>query len=322
MRNCGGRLACVDLAGGPPLPDTRNERGRGARTPRPRRCREVSPCGDAGAPPTCVNTWRAALWEDDGITDASSTERCLPPGHIFGGIDVPADVSAHAHSLDVEGAQHPAHPHATDGPEGSHGLVEGAAQRTRTIDTHEVLIERLRITTAHDTPITALTQRRFEEGGQESTYTGSIDGHNDDEDVVTDAQRVQAGVDTGQRAAARRILKGTQDTVGDAHGRRHNSHAPCAARLHQDPAHAVDQAHATQNQIRLRDATQALSPAAADDDRGNVSARSRHGPQPQGAKVSTSARCVAASIMRTRPISGSPKPTSTLIASVAMAVPA
>lgn len=277
---------------------------------------------EATAPPTCVNTWRAALWEDDGITDASSTERCLPPGHIFGGIDVPADVSAHAHSLDVEGAQHPAHPHATDGPEGSHGLVEGAAQRTRTIDTHEVLIERLRITTAHDTPITALTQRRFEEGGQESTYTGSIDGHNDDEDVVTDAQRVQAGVDTGQRAAARRILKGTQDTVGDAHGRRHNSHATRAARFQQCPADAVDQALTAQRQIRLGDATQALSPAAADDDRGNVSARGSHGTQSHGAKVSTSARCVAASVMRTRPISGSPKPTSSLIASVAITVPA
>ena len=78
MRNCGGRLA-----GGPPPPNTRNE---------------------AAVPPTCINTRRAALCEDDGITDASSTERCLPPGHIRGGINVPAGVGAHAHPLDLEGA--------------------------------------------------------------------------------------------------------------------------------------------------------------------------------------------------------------------------
>lgn len=273
-------------------------------------------------PPTCVNTRRAALCEDDGITDASSTERCLPPGNILGGIDIPAHVGAYVHPLNLEGAQHPAHTHSANRPKGGHGLVDHATQRTRAVDTHQVLIERLRIAAAHDTPITTLTQRGLEEGGQESTHTGSVDRNNHDEDIVADAQRTQARVDTGQRATARRILKGTQNTVGNAHTGRHNSHTPCAARLHQDPAHAVDQAHATQNQIRLRDATQALSPTAADDDRGNVSARSRHGPQPQGAKVSTSARCVAASIMRTRPISGSPKPTSTLIASVAMAVPA
>ena len=280
-------------------------------------------CFSSGqAPPTCVNTRRAALCEDDGITDASSTERCLPPGNIRRGIDVPAHVGAHAHPLDVEGAQNPAHPHSADRPEGGLGLVEDAAQRTRAIDAHEVLIERLRIAAAHDTPIPALTQRGFEEGGQESTHPGSVDGHNEDEDVVADAQRAQARVDTGQRAAVRRILKGTQDTVGDAHSGRHDGHAARAARPQQNPAHAVDQAHAAQHQVRLGDATQALSPTAADDDRSNVSARSRHGPQPQGAKVSTSVRCVAASVMRTRPISGSPKPTNSLIASVAIAVPA
>ena len=62
-------------------------------------------CFSSGqAPRTCVNTRRAALCEDDGITDASSTERCLPPGNIRRGIDVPAHVGAHAHPLDVEGA--------------------------------------------------------------------------------------------------------------------------------------------------------------------------------------------------------------------------
>ena len=256
------------------------------------------------------------------IANNSLGQKCLPPGHILGGVNIPADVSVNIDPLERERAQDPAHTHSANRPEGGLGLVDHAAQHTRAVDAHQVLIERLRIAAAHDTPITTLTQRGFEEGGQESSHAGSVNRNNHDEDIVADAQRAQARVDTGQRAAARRILKGTQNTVGNAHTGRHNSHAPCAARLHQDPAHAVDQAHATQNQIRLRDATQALSPAAADDDRGNVSARSRHGPQPQGAKVSTSARCVAASIMRTRPISGSPKPTSTLIASVAMAVPA
>ena len=256
------------------------------------------------------------------ITHKSVAPKCLPPGNVLGGVNVPADVRTHVHSLKLEVAQYPTNPHTTDGPEGSHGLVEGAAQRTRTIDAHQVLIERLRITTAHDTPVTALTQRGFEEGGQESTYTGSIDGHNDDEDVVTDAQRVQAGVDTGKGTTARRILKGTQDTVGDAHGGRHNGHTPRAARFQQCPADAVDQALTAQRQVRLGDATQALSPTATDDDRSNVSARGGREIQSHGAKVSTSARCVAASVMRTRPISGSPKPTSSLIASVAIAVPA
>lgn len=256
------------------------------------------------------------------ITHKSVAQKCLPPGHIFGSIDVPAHVGAHAHPLDVEGTQHPAHPHATDRPEGGLGLVDNATKRARTINAHQVLVERLRVTTAHDAPLNPLSQRWFEKGGQESTHAGSVDGHNHDEDIVADAQRAQARVDTGQWAAARRILKGTQNTVGDAHGGRHNGHATRAARLHQDPAHAVDKAHATQRQIRLGDATQALSPTAADDDRGNVSARGGHGTQFHGAKVSTSARCVAASVMRTRPISGSPKPTSSLIASVAIAVPA
>ncbi len=54
-----------DLAGGPPPPDTGNERGRGARTPQPRRCRKVSPCVDAGTrhhprgvPPPAMNHHR------------------------------------------------------------------------------------------------------------------------------------------------------------------------------------------------------------------------------------------------------------------------
>ncbi len=209
-----------------------------------------------------------------------------------------------------------------DRPEGSLGLVEDAAQRTRTIDAHEVLIERLRIPAAHDAPLDPLAQRGFEEDGQKSTHTGSVDRHNNDEDVVADAQRAQARVNTSQRTTVRRILKGAPDTIRNAYDRRHDGHATRAARLHQDPAHAVDKAHATQRQVRLGDATQALSPTAADNDRGDVSARRGHEPQPHGAKVSTSARCVAASVIRTRPISGSPKPTSSLIASVAIAVPA
>ena len=257
-----------------------------------------------------------------GITHKSVAQKALPPGYIFGGIDVPARVGAHAHSLDVEGTQHPAHPHATDRPEGGLGLVDNATKRARTINAHQVLIERLRITAAHDAPLDALSQRRCEEGGQESTHPGSVDGNDDDEDVITDTQLAQTGIDPSKGATARRILEGAHDAIRNAHTGRHNSHAPCAARLHQDPAHAVDKAHATQRQIRLGDATQALSPTAADDDRGNVSARGGHGTQFHGAKVSTSARCVAASVMRTRPISGSPKPTSSLIASVAIAVPA
>ena len=80
-------------------------------------------------PPTCINTRRAALCEDDGITDASSTERCLPPGHILGGIDIPAHVGAFVHPLNLEGAQHPAHTHSANRPEGGHGLVDHATQR-------------------------------------------------------------------------------------------------------------------------------------------------------------------------------------------------
>ena len=195
-------------------------------------------------------------------------------------------------------------------------------KRARTINAHQVLVERLRIATAHDTPVTALAQRGFKEGGQESTHAGSINRNNDDEDVITDTQLAQTGIDPSKGATARRILEGTPDTIRDTHGRRHDGHTARAARLHQDPAYAVDQAHAAKHQVRLGDATQALSPTAADDDRGNVSARGGHGTQFHGAKVSTSARCVAASVMRTRPISGSPKPTSSLMASVAIAVPA
>ena len=315
----GSTLACVDLAGGPPPPDTRNERGHGATAPRPP---PPNTRNEDAAPPTCVNTRRAALCEDDAITDISSAKKVLPPGNILRGVDVPAHVGVHAHSLDLEGAQHPAHPHSAERSERGISLVEDAAQRARAIDTHEVLIERLRNATAHDASLRPLTQRGFEEGGQKGTNPGSVDGNDDDEDIVADAQRAQTGINTSKGTAVRRVLEGAPDTVRDAYSGRHDGHAARAARLQKRSTHTINEAHATQRQIRLRDATQALSPTAADDDRSDVSARGGDGTQSHGAKVSTSARCVAASIIRTRPISGSPKPTSTLIASVAIAVPA
>ena len=78
-----------------------------------------------------------------GIANNSLGQKCLPPGHILGGINIPADVSVNTAPLERERAQYPAHPHAAHGPESSHGLVDNAAQRPRAIHAHEVLIERL-----------------------------------------------------------------------------------------------------------------------------------------------------------------------------------
>jgi len=142
---------------------------------------------------------------------------------------------------------------------------------------------------------------------QKSAHPGSVDGNDDDEDVVANAQRSQTGIDASEGAAARRILKGAPNPIRDTHGRRHDGHTARAARLLERSTHTINEAHAAERQVRLGDATQALSPTAADDDRSDLSARGGDRTQSHGAKVSTSARCVAASIMRTRPISGSPK---------------
>ena len=186
-----------------------------------------------------------------GITYKSFAEEILPPGHILGGIDVPADVSVDAHPLERERAQHPTHPHAAHGAESGHGLVENAAQRPRTIHAHEVLIERLGVAADRDASLTIRPQRRPQEGGQKACHARRIDGNHNNQNVVVDAQRAQARIDTGQRTTIRRILKRTHDPFRDAHARRHDGHASRAARLQQNPAHAVDQTHTTERQVGL-----------------------------------------------------------------------
>ena len=66
-----------------------------------------------------------------GITYKSVAQKILPPGHILGGINIPADVSVNPDPLERERAQHPTHPHAAHGAETGHGLVDNAAQRPR-----------------------------------------------------------------------------------------------------------------------------------------------------------------------------------------------
>ena len=106
-----------------------------------------------------------------GITYKSVAQKILPPGHILGGVDVPADVSVNPDPLERERAQHPTHPHAAHGAEGGHGLVDNATQRSRAIHAHEVLIERLRIAADRDAPLTLRPQRRLQESGQQAAST-------------------------------------------------------------------------------------------------------------------------------------------------------
>ena len=185
------------------------------------------------------------------IANNSLGQKCLPPGHILGGINIPADVSVNPDPLERERAQHPTHPHAANGPEGSHGLVENAAQRPRAIDAHQILIKGLRVTADRDAPLTLRPQRRIQEGGQKACHAGRIDGDHNNQDVVVHAQRAQARIDTGQRAATRRILERTHNPFRDAYGRGYDGHASRAAHLQQNPAHAVDHTHTTQRQVGL-----------------------------------------------------------------------
>lgn len=59
-----------------------------------------------------------------GITYKSPGQKILPPGHILGGINIPADISVNPDPLERERAQYPTHPHAAHGAESGHSLVD------------------------------------------------------------------------------------------------------------------------------------------------------------------------------------------------------
>ena len=163
-----------------------------------------------------------------------------------------------------------------------------------------------------------------------SATARAVHGHDDHPRVGPHGQGSQSRVDPGEGTSARRVLKSLPHADRHAHGRRNDGHhapprppRPGPRTRGRPGAHRPAPGQAWKRPPGAhRPHRRRPSPPAARGHARAVRQGRPHATHSHGAKVSTSVRCVAASTMRTRPISGSPKPTSTLMASVAMAVPA
>ncbi len=70
-----------------------------------------------------------------------------------------------------------------------HGLVDSAAQRPRTVDTHKVLVERLGVTAAQDTPVARRTQGFGQKAAQNVRNAGTVHRHDDHPAIRAHGQR-------------------------------------------------------------------------------------------------------------------------------------
>lgn len=150
-----------------------------------------------------------------------------------------------------------------------------------------------------------LAQRGFEEDGQKSTHTGSVDRHND-EDVVADAQRAQARVNTGQRTTvfggSSRVRRTPSERVRSAARRPRNPRRTPPEELR---THGRSSARHRASGQAWRRHPGAL-PTAADDDRSDVSAGDGLSPHGEGQHVGALRRRIHHEDTPDRRLAGSP----------------
>ena len=70
-----------------------------------------------------------------------------------------------------------------------HGLVDSAAQRPGTVDTHKVLVEWLGITAAQDAPVARDTQGFGQKAAQNVRNAGTVHRHDDHPAIRAHGQR-------------------------------------------------------------------------------------------------------------------------------------
>ena len=101
----------------------------------------------------------------------------LPPNQILRRINIPTHPSIRIHAIKGQGTKHPTHPQAAYTPPLRPGLVNDPQQRPRTIDTHQILIERFRIAATQDTTVILCAQRSGQETTQNIRDTRAIHRH-------------------------------------------------------------------------------------------------------------------------------------------------